>query len=209
MIVGGKSTMSASPLTVGSLLLQLHGPPSDEAGWADFVRIYGGPVLRWCRQHGLQEVDAQDVAQEVLAKFWNRAATFEYDPARRFRGYLRRIVVSAVSDWSTRRGSRPLGSGQDSETVLASLPAREDLIARIEAAYDTELVAAAMREVEARVQPHTWSAFRLLAIEGLPGAEVAARLGMEVNTAYVARKKVQRMIREVATRLERSGAESE
>jgi DNA-binding CsgD family transcriptional regulator len=49
----------------------------------------------------------------------------------------------------------------------------------------------------------------LLAIEGLSGAEVAARLGMEVNTAYVARKKVQRMIREVATRLERSGAESE
>ncbi len=46
--------MSASPLTVGSLLLQLHGPPSDEAGWADFVRIYGGPVLRWFRHLGLQ-----------------------------------------------------------------------------------------------------------------------------------------------------------
>ncbi|MFM1904963.1 MAG: hypothetical protein RLZZ440_2863, partial [Planctomycetota bacterium] len=156
-----------------------------------------------------QEADAQDVAQEVLAKFWNRAGSFEYDPTRHFRGYLRRIVISAIADWSARRGSRPLGSNQDPEAVLASLPAREDLVARIEAAYDTERVAAAMREVKARVQPHTWAAFQLLAIEGLPGAEVAARLGMEVNTAYVARRKVQRMIREVANRLEGGGAESE
>ncbi len=53
-----------------------------------------------------------------------------------------------------------------------------------------------MREVETRVQPHTWQAFRLLAIEGRPGSEVAALLGMEISTAYyVARSKVQRMIR--------------
>jgi len=70
------------------------------------------------------------------------------------------------------------------------VPAREDLIARIEQAYDTELLAIAMREVETRVQPHTWQAFRMLAIEGRPGSEVAALLGMEVSTAYVARSKV-------------------
>ena len=58
-----------------------------------------------------------------------------------------------------------------------------------------------MREVETRVQPHTWQAFRMLAIEGRSGSEVAALLGMEVSTAYVARSKVQRMIRAAAERL--------
>jgi hypothetical protein len=59
-----------------------------------------------------------------------------------------------------------------------------------------------MREVEGRVQPRTWRAFHMLAFEHRSGADVAAELGMAVNTAYVARKKVQRMIREVITRIE-------
>ena len=83
------------------------------------------------------------------------------------------------------------------------MPAREDLLARIEAAYDTELLAHAMRDVESRVQPHTWRAFRMLALEDRSGADVAAELGMEVNTAYVARAKVQRMIRDAIARLEK------
>ena len=85
--------------------------------------------------------------------------------------------------------------------LLDSAPAREDLITRIEAAYYTELMAVAMREVEGRVKPHTWRAFQMLALEGHSGAAVAEELGMEVNTAYVARKKVQRMIREVVVKL--------
>jgi len=57
-------------------------------------------------------------------------------------------------------------------TRLESLPAREDLIARIEQARDTELLDLAMREVRGRVKPHTWQAFHLLAIERRSGEEV-------------------------------------
>ncbi len=192
----------SSLLTRASLLLRLHDAPDDASAWEEFVRIYGRHVVRWCRRYGLQEDDAQDVAQDVLVRFWRHAEGFEYDPSRRFRGYLRRIVTSAVSDRSRRRKAEPLGQLEDVHELLDSLPAREDLIARIEAAYDTELVAVAMREVQARVKPHTWRAFELLAMHGLSGAAVADELGMEVNTAYVARKKVQRMIRETLTELE-------
>jgi RNA polymerase sigma factor (sigma-70 family) len=186
-----------------SLIGRLGGPLRDADAWDEFVRIYAPLVIQWCRGHGLQETDAHDVSQDVLLRFWRQAASFEYDPARTLRGYLRRMVTTAVSDWADqlRRGGR-LGTTASLDALLAGEPAREDLAARIERAYDTELLAIAMREVEARVEPHTWEAFRLLALEGRSGAEAAERLGMKINTAYVARNKVQRMIREVIGRLD-------
>jgi RNA polymerase sigma-70 factor (ECF subfamily) len=135
-------------------------------------------------------------------------ASFEYDPGRRFRSYLSVIVNSAISDHMNKRRRPTFIAGEDLTQLLASLPAREDLVARIEAAYDKELLQVAMQQVEKRVHAHTWRAFYLLALEGRSGVEVAVELGMEVNTAYVARKKVQRMIREVITKLETGGEEA-
>lgn len=187
--------------TRGSLLKRL-GEESDVSGaWGEFVRIYGDQVIRWCRGCGLQDADAADVAQDVLVRFWKQAAKFTHDPSRRFRGYLRQILTSALADWSARRGEKPCAD-EAGLAAIESLPARDDLIARIEQAYDTELLELAMREVESRVKPHTWQAFQLLAIERLPGEEVARRLGIDASLAYVARRNVQRMIREVVDRLE-------
>lgn len=195
--------MNGPQTTSISLMARLGAVGQTEAAWDEFMRIYGPHVIQWCRGHGLLESDALDVSQEVLLRFWRRAASFRYDPTQTLRGYLRRMVLSAVSDWAeqTRRGGR-VGRHAPLDALLENLPAREDLATRLERAYDTELLSIAMREVEERVQPHTWEAFRLLALEGRSGGDVAERLGMQVNTAYVARTKVQRMIREVMERLE-------
>lgn len=187
--------------TRGSILRMLREEHESSGAWEEFVRIYGNQVIRWCRGCGLQDADAADVSQDVLIRFWKHAARFTYDPSRRFRSYLRQIVRAALADWSERRGPQARAS-IDVGGVLESLPAREELIARIEEAYDTELLDLAMREVKGRVKPHTWQAFHMLAIERLPGEEVARRLAMDANLAYVARRNVQRMIREVIGRLE-------
>lgn len=94
--------ITSSLMTRGSLLARLHDTPGDDEAWAEFVRIYGEHVIGWCLSYGLQRADAADVAQEVLVRFWKQAGKFSYDPTRRFRGYLRRIVVSALSDRSER-----------------------------------------------------------------------------------------------------------
>lgn len=198
--------MNGPARTSPSLLASLADPARDEASWERFVEVYAPHVLRWCRRHGLQESDAADVAQEVILRFWRQATAFRYDKGKTFRGYLQRIVIGAVSDWSDRRRADRLATGDAAaQENLWSTAAREELTARIEAAYDVELLAVAMREVEARVKPHTWQAFRMLALEDRSGAEVAAALGIEVNTAYVARAKVQRMIRAAVDRLEAGG----
>jgi RNA polymerase sigma-70 factor (ECF subfamily) len=66
---------------------------------------------------------------------------------------------------------------------------------------DKELLELAAEKVRARVMPHTWEVFRLLAIEGLSGRDAAARTGMTVPAAMVARSKVARMLREEVARM--------
>lgn len=186
-----------------SLFERIVGMPGDPRVWNDFVATYGPIVAGWCRRHGLQDTDAQDVTQEVLLRFWRRAADFRYDPARRFRSYLWRVVISALGDWSDARKADRLAVGSDSlQRLLGDLPARDELAASIERRFDMERLSLAMLEVEARVKPRTWRAFRMLALEQIPGAEVARALGITTAHAYVARMNVQRMISDTVRRLD-------
>jgi RNA polymerase sigma factor (sigma-70 family) len=180
-----KATDSA---TSTSLLQRLQHAPADQAAWAEFVRRYGARIRAWGRRWGLQEADAQDVSQDVLRKLVRAMQTFRYDPAKRFRGWLKTVAHHA---WQDLVRGRRLITGDD---PLQSLAARDDLTAGVEAAYERELLEQAMDRVRPRVQPHTWEAFRLTAIEGLSGAEVAARLTMPVTSVYKAKSNVQKLL---------------
>jgi RNA polymerase sigma-70 factor (ECF subfamily) len=191
--------MQGTSTTRVSLLEVLRDEAADTAAWGEFVRIYGPPVVAWCRERGLQHDDALDVTQDVLLRFWKASKQFHYNPRGRFRSYLEQVARSALVSWAEKAEA---AHDQATRSLLEKIPDREGLLARLGEAYDTELVAIAMAEVKTRVRPHTWQAFELLAIEHHSGADVAAMLNIEVNTAYVARRKVQRMIREIVDRIE-------
>jgi RNA polymerase sigma-70 factor (ECF subfamily) len=192
--------------TRASLLLRLRQGPDDAAAWREFVRLYGPLIYSWCRHWQVQPADAEDVTQEVLLTVADRLRTFTYDPDRRFRGFLRTIAQHAWSDLvQARRRAVPASGDSAVAAVLDSVPARDDLAARLEAAFDQELFDLACASVRERVEPHTWEAFRLTALEGCSGAEAGARLGMEVGTVFKAKSKVQKMLREAVERLESEG----
>ncbi len=100
-----------------------------------------------------------------------------------------------------RRAQAVAGDGQVWE-LLQSLEAREDLVQKLQEAFDHELLEAAKVRVRLRVAPHTWEAFRLLALEGLPVVEVAATVHMQVAMVYVAKSKVQKLLQEEIRKLE-------
>ena len=52
------------------------------------------------------------------------------------------------------------------------------------------------------IEPATWEAFRLTALEGVPVAEVARRLGKQVATVYVLRSNVQKLLQAAVGELE-------
>jgi RNA polymerase sigma-70 factor (ECF subfamily) len=200
--------MARSPdlRTSVTLLGRLRCASPDQAAWGEFVERYGRKIYRWCRHWGLQEADAEDVTQDVLLKLADKMKTFAYDAAGSFRAWLKTLTHHAWYDFVQGRQHAEAGSG-GSEVLhrLHRVEAREDLLQRLEAEFDRELLRRAEQRVQARVQARTWEAFRLLAVEGLPGAEAAERLGMTVAAAFVARSKVRRLIREEMRRLEKPG----
>ncbi len=196
-------TAEPSDRTSASLLVRLRQDAADQAAWGEFVRRYGPLVYHWSRKWGLQEADAQDVTQTVLVKLAQRLRTFDYDAGRSFRAYLKTLTRSAWCDLLEARQRPGAGSG-DSAVLeqLQSVEAREELVAQLNLAFDRELLEAAMSRVQQRVEPHTWEAFRLTALEDLSGAEVAERLGLKVATVFKARSKVQKMLQEEIDRLD-------
>jgi RNA polymerase sigma-70 factor (ECF subfamily) len=191
------------PTTHVALLTQLRQAPSDQAGWDEFVERYGRHIYRWCRQWKLQDADAEDVTQDILVKLTQKLRAFAYDPSRSFRGWLKTVAHHAWRDFedSRRHAQRAAGDSQVQDLML-NVKARVDLAQKLEEAFDLELLEAAKVRVRRRVAPHTWEAFCLIALEGLPVAEVAARVRLQVAMVYVAKSKVQKMLQEEIGKLE-------
>src|SRR3984957_11613646 len=161
------ATLPATRLT---LLTQLRQDPSDQAGWDEFVERYGRHIYRWCRQWKLQDADAEDVTQDILVKLTQKLRAFVYDPSRSFRGWLKTVAHHAWRDFEDgrRRRAQPAAGDSDAQERILTLEAREDLARRLDAAFEFELLEAAKARVRLRVAPHTWEAFHLASVEGVP-----------------------------------------
>jgi RNA polymerase sigma-70 factor (ECF subfamily) len=190
--------------TSASLLGRLRQKMVDPADWAEFVRRYGPDIYGWCRRWKLQEADAEDVAQAVLVKLVAKIRTFRYDPSRSFRAYAKTLAHYAWCDHiESLRKPGIAGTGDSAVIVqLDGMSARDDLQECLSEAFDRELLEEAMVRVRGRVESHTWEAFRLMAVEGLSGAEAAERVRQSVVFVFKAKSKVQRMLREDVRRFE-------
>jgi RNA polymerase sigma-70 factor (ECF subfamily) len=184
----------SNSITSTSLLNRLRQSPLDQAAWSEFVARYGRRVHHWCRRFGLQVADAEDVTQTVLLKLLLAMQTFRYDPALRFRAWLKTVTHHAWQDLIRSRRVVAVGGQSAAEDPHKTLPARDELAARLEAEYQQELVERALERVRLRVQPQTWDAFHLTTFDGLSGAEVAKRVGMPVTSVYKARSNIQSLL---------------
>lgn len=184
--------------TRASLLFRLQQAPDDPAAWGQFVARYGPQVTAWCRRWGLQEADAADVTQNVLLRLTQKLRDFEYDPSKRFRAWLKTLTQHAWSDFY-RANNRAGGGSGDSAVldILDKVEARDDLVGRLQATFDHELLEQAYEQVRARVEGRTWQAFVLTAVQGMKGADAAKQLGMNVGAVFVAKSKVQAMLQEI------------
>jgi RNA polymerase sigma-70 factor (ECF subfamily) len=191
------------PTTRVALLARLRQDPTDQDAWDVFVERYGRHIYRWCRQWKLQDADAEDVTQDILVKLAQKLRTFAYDPSRSFRNWLKTLAHHAWRDFvdSPRRVQAAAGDARVWE-LMQTLEAREDLVQKLQEAFDHDVLEAAKVRVRLRVAPHTWEAFRLVALEGVPVADVAATVQMQVAMVYVAKSKVQKMLQEEIQKLE-------
>src|SRR5579871_5154091 len=170
----------ADSQTSTTLLRRLRQDPTDPGAWNEFVERYGRMIYRWCRRYRLQEADAEDVTQNVLLILAAQMKKFAYDPTKSFRGWLKTITYRSWCQFARTRSKPGGGLGGDQNLdQLCSAEAGADFLQLLQQEGDRELLEKAMELVRLRVQPHTWEAFRLLALEGLSGAEAAEKLQMK------------------------------
>jgi RNA polymerase sigma factor (sigma-70 family) len=191
---GGMSTKPGKDTSL-TLLERVQKFPADLEAWDEFVHRYQPMIRAWCVNWGLQDSDADDVAQDVLVKLLSAMRKFRYDPARSFHGWLKTVTHHALSNFCNDRRREPGQIGPDI-TIDELGDARVDLEHKLESLFDRDLFQMAMRRVEKRVKPVTWDAFRLSALDGLSGQEVAFRLQIPVANVFVAKNRVQKLLHE-------------
>lgn len=187
--------MHEFPETRDSLLLQIRDS-SDRESWYEFAAIYRPIVYRMARHRGLQDADAQDLAQQVLLSVAGAIADWETDPQRaRFRNWLSRVARNAIID--AFRRVRP-DAGQGGTTVmtrLAEAPASVD--AEVEQERHRELFRWAAKESRAEFTEETWLAFWKTTVDGQPIEVVADELGKSIGAVYTARSRVMKRLQEL------------
>src|SRR5277367_921320 len=116
--------MTKDPTTRASLLLRLRDP-GDQPAWTEFVDRYAPLVYGYARKQGLQDADAADLSQDVLAAVAGAVKRLEYDPGRgSFRNWLFTAVRRKLLNWRAAQNNRVRGSGDsDTHRLLEQCPA--------------------------------------------------------------------------------------
>ena len=169
--------------TRSSLLERLRD--DGDAAWEEFTRFYAPFLVRVAERIGLRGQDVDEVVQAVLVDLHQRQPAFQYDRARgRFRDYLKKMVVTRVS--------KMLREIERAGTPTGQLPERwsEDLEQHWEEEYRQHVLREALTAVRQQVEPTTYQAFDLYAMQGVHARDVARFLGVSTSVVYVAKSRV-------------------
>jgi RNA polymerase sigma-70 factor (ECF subfamily) len=162
----------------------------DPAAAEELARAHGPAAFRLARSLGLDEHDAEDVAQEVLVRLLGMLG--RYDPERASLGTLvYRMTANAVADLRRKQAARP---GRADTEVLRSAPARE--AALTPAAEDPGQIRLAVLAAAQMLPERQRQVFVLHDLEELTVAEAAAALEISETNVRVQLCSARRSLRE-------------
>lgn len=195
--------MANLPETNESLLVRIRDP-LDAAAWERFVALYRPAVYRLARRSGLQDADAEDLAQQVLANVARAIGNWRKDAERRnFRSWLMKIARNAILN-ELNRGRRDAARGGTSvlERLHSCQADHGELEKLVEDEHRRMIFRWVAAEVEPEFKPDTWLAFWMTAINGLPVERAAEELGKSPGAVYAGRSRIVRRLREVVREFE-------
>ncbi|MBI1915449.1 MAG: sigma-70 family RNA polymerase sigma factor [Planctomycetes bacterium] len=167
--------------------------------WQRLVQVYGPLIYTWCRQRGLQAVDAEDVVQEVFRVVLTRIAAFRKESAAdTFRGWLWTITRNKLGDYWRRCTAQPQAAGGSAfREQVEQVPDTESAEPGESAAAETAGVyRRALALIQSEFEEKTWQAFWRVVCENQRPAEVAKELQLSLNAVYLAKSRVLRALRE-------------
>ena len=194
-----------------SLLAKVRA--GDEVSWAEFYAAYK-PLILMCGRDCLLTPDENDeLVQQVMSEIFRRDIVGKYDPDRipdevvfhfdashgRFRRYLRKIVRNQAMNICRKR--KAFVELDDPKRNVA-----EPFADTWDKVWDEEwrrhVFAMALTELKGHVQPETYMAFEMYAMQERPVQEVAKFLDMPPASVYTAKSRCIAALKEIISNLE-------
>lgn len=180
--------------TRSSLLERLrHDGPG---AWDEFHRFYSPFLTSVAERLGLRGQDVDDVVQAVFVDFFERCKEFDYDREKgRFRDYLQKILFARLL--KMRRQAKRAGLPDENLPE----PWDEELERLWEEEYRRHILREALARVRREVEPQTYQAFQLYALEGVEARQVARFLGISSSAVYVYKGRVLAKLKTIVQEL--------
>lgn len=183
-------------------LLMLVKDQGSDASWQQFASIYHGYLYALIQKQGIDHQDVEELVQDVMVKVWKALDHFLYEPDRcRFRTWLARICKNTALNFlqlkSTRQKSLQV---TETENHLLNLSRRSEQEDQEELEWQIFIAKKAWQQAQNQFKPLHLKVYSLMA-EGIPASEVAQKLAIKENTAYVYRKAVQDTMGRIINRL--------
>lgn len=169
---------------------------SNEPAWAQIDSRYRPVVTGLARRLGLNQSDAEEVAQQTLTEFVRAYRDGRYD---RTKGRLSSWILGIAHHTALRlmrTGGRAVLVGDAALTEVADEPVLRSIWAD---ERDREILSRALQMLrdESAMDERTLNAFELVAIRGVPVEAVASQCGMSVDQVYVARSRATKRLRRI------------
>ena len=181
-----------------SLLMRLRDS-HDDASWEEFVSTYRNYILSVINNLNVSHHDSEDLLQSILLKLWNKLPDFEYDPGKgQFRFWLGRVTKNDVFKHFEKSKRRQENNSESKDSLSSEDPEINNMIER---EWQNYIAEKAWENVSENFGKKILEVFHCFA-DGLSGPEVAEKMQMAENTAYVYRLRVQKALHKEMMRLE-------
>ncbi|HKI37159.1 MAG TPA: sigma-70 family RNA polymerase sigma factor [Gemmataceae bacterium] len=177
--------------TRASLIERIRGGD----GWKEFVDVYGGMILRWCRDNGVRPQDAEDITHDILVSIHARIQKYKPDgDSASFRRWLKAVVLNRWRDIK-KKGDGRMAHFQDGAELERAC---EELVAYVEPVHRRLVVEELLTQVEARLtNPVEWVVFYLCDVVHWSPKEVADLLGVKLTSLYAYRSRAKKVAQTV------------
>ena len=161
-------------------------------------------LYRFVRSRGLQDADAADVVQDVLRSVGEAIGRLDYAKEKGgFRAWLFTITRNKLySYFEHKQRTGPTGGDtSDYQQFNQAADENDELNQQWEREHQRMLTSRAMETVRPDVDPKTWAAFEMTAVQGMSAAQAGKQLQMTTGAVYVAKSRVTARLRGVIERL--------
>jgi RNA polymerase sigma-70 factor (ECF subfamily) len=170
---------------------------ADTDSWQTFVKTYAPLIYSYCRNRGVQDADAADIAQEVLTQVAQSMRTFEYRPERgRFRDWLGTVTRNKMARFLRKQERAPRAAGGDAALEDLSQAVAPEKDSEWSAEFNAQVLRVSLERIRSQFEPDTWRAFERVWQDNQPALATAQELNLSIGKVYAAKSRVLKRLRE-------------